>query len=89
MIYANGSVFEGKFNLFNFWTGKFTNLKDEITYFHRGLVVDKLPKTINYSPKLGEQLTEYFDSNWNRCDKREAAFSQNNVFVSQHSCWTS
>jgi S1-C subfamily serine protease len=74
MIYANGTSFEGKFNVFNIWTGKYTNLQDDISLFYRGSVIDKLPPSMDYNPKIGEQQTEYFDSDWNRCDKKKAAF---------------
>lgn len=74
MTYANGSTFEGKFNVSKYWTGKFTNLKDEVSYLYRRTNVEKLPKGIEYSPKLGQELTEYFDAEWNRCSKKDAVY---------------
>jgi S1-C subfamily serine protease len=74
MIYANGTIFEGLFNDFNFWTGEFINLKDEKEYYQEGEKVDKLNRSLNYNPRLGEIQTEYFDENWNRCDKKDATY---------------
>lgn len=84
MIYANGSVFEGTFNKFNIWTGKYINLKDEIILVHKGEKVDKLPPVYVYSPKIGEDLTEYFDSEWKRCNKQEAAYFRKIRYSAPH-----
>jgi len=50
MIYANGSSFEGKFNVSQSWTGKYTNLQDEVSLIYRGSAIDKLPQTAAYNP---------------------------------------
>jgi hypothetical protein len=74
MTYANGTFFEGTFNKFGIWTGKYVNLQDEVIFIFRGEKVDKLPVVLTYSPKIGEELTEYFDAEWKRCNKKDAVF---------------
>ena len=74
MTYANGTIFEGTFNKFFLWTGKYVNLQDEIVYVYKAEKVDKLPVGQAYSPKLGEEVTEYFDAEWKRCDKKSAVY---------------
>lgn len=74
MTYANGSSFEGVFNVGDAWTGNYTNLKDEVIMLYRGEKIDKPVSKTLYNPKLGEELTEYFDTDWKRCDKKDAAY---------------
>lgn len=74
MIYSNGSKFVGKFNKFSFWTGYFISLKEDTTFFVESEVADALPKPSTYNPVLNQELTEYFDDSWKRCEKRDAKF---------------
>jgi S1-C subfamily serine protease len=74
MTYGNGSVFQGTFRFNNFWTGNFTNLKDEVIYFYRGEKIDKLRANEVYKPKLGVELTEYFNAEWKQCNKKDAVY---------------
>jgi S1-C subfamily serine protease/antitoxin component YwqK of YwqJK toxin-antitoxin module len=80
MIYANGTIFEGLFNDFNFWTGEFTNLKDEKEFYQEGEKVEKLKKSLNYYPKIGELQTEYYDEKWDRCDKKDAFYFRKIIY---------
>ncbi len=74
LVYSKGSVFEGTFKLGSFWTGNFTNLNDKKSLFYRKEIVDSLPTFAKYTPKLNEEVTEYFDAQWNRCKKNEAIY---------------
>lgn len=73
--YRNGVVFEGLFNSFEEYTGVFTYPDGNKKYIYRGqLSTSKINTQSNYSPKLNEQITEYFDENWTRCDVKIAKY---------------
>jgi len=74
IIYGNGASFEGAFNSGIFWTGEYTDLQENKTRYFRQNQVETIPKTNNYLPRINEALTEYFDENWSRCDKSNAAY---------------
>jgi S1-C subfamily serine protease len=74
MIYTNGTIFSGIFNKSKIWTGSFTDLKEDTSFFYLGKPIDVLPKPKKYSPLLHQELTEYFDEFWNRCEKNIAIF---------------
>lgn len=73
--WGNGSTFVG--NMVNDvpYTGKYTSYTGEISYIQRGEPVEQLSESKSrYSPKIGQQVREYFDENWNRCDPKHAAY---------------
>lgn len=70
IIYSNGSEFEGLFYQSNFWTGVFTSLQEEKINFLKGKKVEKLSSVKEYNPRFGELITEYFDEDWKRCEKK-------------------
>lgn len=74
--YADGSTFEGLFNMNQPYTGKYKESKNKTTWFCQGSKVDKIPKLprSNYSPSIGIQQTEYFDENWCRCNIKKAKY---------------
>ena len=74
MVYSQGSVFEGTFNKGEFWTGTFLDLKDKRSFFYRQEIVDSMPRYAKYAPSFNQEVTEYFDENWNRCKKNEASY---------------
>lgn len=73
--WGNGSIFVG--NMVNDapYTGKYTSYTGEVTYIQRGEPVEHLSESKSmYSPKIGQQVREYFDENWNRCAPKQAAY---------------
>jgi S1-C subfamily serine protease len=74
ITYNKGSTFEGMVNDNIFWTGKYINLKDEVSYYLKQDSVEKLPDYEDYNPALNKQITEYFDENLSPCDKAEAQY---------------
>lgn len=73
--WGNGSIFVG--NMVNDapYTGKYTSYTGEVTYIQRGEPVEHLSESKTmYSPKIGQQVREYFDENWNRCAPKQAAY---------------
>ena len=76
LYYANGTIYEGYFVSDEFYTGKVTNYKGEVSYKYKNKWVDTIPENPkhNYKPKIGVQLIEYFDENWERCEQKEASF---------------
>lgn len=84
IVYGNGSSFEGTFRSGVFWTGKYLNLQDIEQFFYRQEKVESLPPINNYEPKLNTLLTEYFDENWNRCDKSIATYYRKVTYKAPH-----
>jgi antitoxin component YwqK of YwqJK toxin-antitoxin module len=80
IIYSNGSEFEGLFYQSNFWTGVFTSLQEEKINFLKGKKVEKLSSVKEYNPRFGELITEYFDEDWKRCEKKEAAYFRKIIY---------
>ena len=74
IIYSNGSIFTGKFKHGSFWTGYYLDLQDVTSYFQLGVLTDSLPELTKYKPLLKQELTEYFDNEWNRCAKNIAVY---------------
>lgn len=73
--WGNGSTFEGHFVSDAPYTGKFTNYDGTIYYIQEGELVERIiEKKSNYSPKIGQRVTEYFDENWNRCEAKNASY---------------
>ena len=73
---ANGVVIEGSFVLGNIYTGKSTSITGAITYYYRGGIsqTQQFDKTSNYSPVIGQTITEFFDVNWQRCEAKDALY---------------
>jgi S1-C subfamily serine protease len=74
ITYNTGSTFEGLVKDNVFWTGKYMNLRDEVSYYLRQETVEDLAKNKDYNPELNKQITEYFDENYNPCDKAVATY---------------
>lgn len=73
--WGNGSTFEGYFVSDAPYTGKFTNYDGTVYYIQKGEPVEGIiEKKSNYSPKIGQRVTEYFDENWNRCEAKAASY---------------
>lgn len=74
-FYGNGNIFEGLFNAFIEYTGVFTYPNGDKKYLYRGVLTDKKSTAnSNYSPKLNQEITEYFDENWERCEVAKAKY---------------
>ena len=72
---GNGTTFTGFMVNDTPYTGKLTSYTGETAYLEKGQLVDRISETkSNYSPKLGQQVREYFDEKWNRCDPKQAAY---------------
>ena len=73
--WGNGSTFTGFMVNDTPYTGKLTSYTGETAYLEKGQLVDRISETkSNYSPKLGQQVREYFDEKWSRCDPKQAAY---------------
>ena len=74
--YASGTTFEGYFVSDKPYTGTYTTLDFEVEYVHQFKYVTKIveEKSSGCSPEIGKRVTEYFDEEWNRCKKENAAF---------------
>ena len=72
---GNGSSFTGFMVDDAPYTGKFTSYSGEVAYIQKGEPVERITEVKSgYNPKIGQQVREYFDENWNRCAPKEAAF---------------
>lgn len=73
--WGNGATFEGYFVSDAPYTGKFVNYDGTIYYIQKGEPVERIIENkSNYSPKIGQRVTEYFDENWNRCEAKAASY---------------
>ena len=73
--WGNGSIFVG--NMVNDapYTGKYTSYTGDVTYIQKGEPVEHITESKSgYSPKIGQQVREYFDEKWNRCDPKQASY---------------
>lgn len=82
---ANGTTFEGFFVSDNPYTGKLTFYDGTIVFLQSGEPVEKIIEAnSSYSPKIGKRLTEYFDSEWKRCDAKNATFYRVITYEAPH-----
>lgn len=73
--WGNGSTFVGYMVDDAPYTGKFTSYTGDVTYIQKGQPVERIAEIkTGYSPKIGQQVREYFDEEWNRCEPRNAAY---------------
>lgn len=73
--FGNGSIFVGYMVNDTPYTGKYTSYTGEITYIQKGQPVEHITESKSgYSPKIGQQVREYFDEDWNRCDPKQASY---------------
>ncbi len=73
--WGNGSTFAGYMVNDAPYTGKFTSYTGDVTYIQKGQPVERITETKSgYSPKIGQQVREYFDEHWNRCAPKQAAY---------------
>lgn len=73
---ANGSSFEGWFVADDPYTGIWKNYDGTFIYYNKGKRTENKPVSTksNYKPKIGIQVREYFDKDWNHCQAKQAAF---------------
>lgn len=73
---VSGLKFEGFFVNNDPYTGKLTEPNGKVSYLYQTEFVNKPvnepPNT--YSPPIGERVTEYFTSDWKRCQAAEASY---------------
>lgn len=73
--WGNGSTFVGYMVDDAPYTGRFTSYAGEVTYIQKGQPVERITEIQSgYSPKIGQQVREYFDEKWNRCNPKQAAY---------------
>lgn len=72
---GNGTTFVGFMVSDAPYTGKLTYYTGDVVYLQGGEPVNRInEKKSGYSPKIGQQVREYFDENWNRCEPKQAAY---------------
>lgn len=72
---GNGSTFVGYFVKDVPYTGKITSYAGDVSYLQKGEIVEHINEVKSgYSPKIGKQVREYFDENWNRCEPQKASY---------------
>lgn len=77
LIYPTGDEFVGYFVSDVFYTGKITLKDGRIICLQKGEEVAKIiENTVNYLPKLGIPITEYFDENFIRCSKKNRVYER-------------
>lgn len=73
--FPNGAKFEGFFVSDRMYTGKFTDYDGTVSFIQAYNTVSSISeKTTGYKPTLGSRVTEYFDSEWNRCAQKDASY---------------
>ena len=73
--FPTGDKYEGVFRNGQFYTGKYTFNNGGVKYYQRGTEVEKITdKESGYNPKLNEEVTEYFDGDWNRTTRKNAEY---------------
>lgn len=73
--WGNGSTFVGFMVNDMPYTGKYTSYAGDVTYIQKGKPVERITELkSNYRPKIGRQVREYFDENWNRCEPKQASY---------------
>ncbi len=84
--FSNGKKYEGYFVSDQFYRGIVIDSAGVINYYEKGEVVDKLlpPIVSDYKPEIGVELTEYFDENWQRCDKEKASYYRLITYLAPH-----
>lgn len=81
--WGNGSTFVGYMVDDIPYTGKFTSYAGDVTYIQKGEPVDKISESKSkYTPKIGQQVREYFDEKWNRCNPKESAYYRLVIYAS-------
>ena len=73
---ANGVLLEGSFVNGELYTGKVTLVNDSVIYLYKDEIseVEIHDSVSDYNPVLGKTITEFFDENWERCDKKQASY---------------
>lgn len=85
LSYPNGAKFEGFFVNQVPYTGKFTNYDGKVTYLQGGSPTSKIKEEkSNYRPKLNEEVTEYFNENWERCEPKNAAYFRKVIYQAEN-----
>ena len=80
--FANGDQYIGFFVSEELYTGKTISKNGTITYYHKNKEVDEevIELKSNYQPKIGVELTEYFDKYFNRCSKEKQVYYRHIVY---------
>ena len=82
---GNGSTFEGYFVSDAPYTGKYTSYKGDVVYIQKGQPVERINEIhTGYTPKIGSKVTEYFDSEWNRCQPKDATYYRIITYSAPH-----
>lgn len=75
LTWGNGSTFTGFMANDAPYTGKYTSYTGEVMYLQKGEPVERINESKSgYTPKIGQQVREYFDENWKRCDPKQATY---------------
>ena len=85
LIYITRDQFVGFFVSDEFYTGKITLKDGKIIYLQKGEEVAKIiENNVNYHPKIGIPLTEYFDENFVRCSKENRVYLRQITYQSEN-----
>ena len=73
--FGNGSSFVGYMVNDEPYTGKVSLYTGDVIYIQKGQLVESITETKSgYTPKIGQQVREYFDESWNRCEPKQASY---------------
>ena len=80
--YPDGDKKIGFFVSHQLYTGKIISQDGTITYYHKHKEVDKeiIEAKIHYQPKIGIELTEYFDKYFNKCTKDKQVYYRQIIY---------
>ena len=83
---ANGVIMEGSFVTGRLYTGKMTLINDSVVYYYRGYEsLEEIADSVStYTPVLGKTITEFFDENWQRCERKVAKYYRRIKYKSTH-----
>ena len=83
---ANGVVMEGSFVTGNLYTGKMTLINDSVVYYYKGYEsLEEMADSVStYTPVLGKTITEFFNEDWQRCDRKVASYYRRIKYKSTH-----
>lgn len=84
--FADGDKMIGFFVSDELYTGKIINKEGKITFFNNKQEIDEEIKPIKstYQPKIGIELTEYFDKYFSRCGKDNHVYYRRIIYQAEN-----
>jgi S1-C subfamily serine protease len=83
-FFTNGSSFKGTFQQGIMWTGIYVGVKGDTVVLEQNEEVKRIKPLNKYTPLLNVDLTEYFDEDWNTCEKPVAKYYRKVNYKYQH-----